>query len=126
MDDGMMAGERFARVRAICLELPEAAERETWSEATFRVREKIFEMGHDGETTPVTCKGRPGVQQMLVAADPERFYVPPYTGHNGWIGVRLSVPVDWEELEDLITESYRLTAPKRLSTLIAPPEGAQG
>src|SRR3954454_8534837 len=115
MDDGMTSGERFARIRAVCLELPEATERETWGQATFRVREKIFAMGHDGATTIVTCKARPGVQEMLVSAAPERFYVPPYTGHNGWIGMRLGVPVDWDELEDLITESYRMTAPKRLS-----------
>ena len=124
MDDGMTPGERFARVRAICLVLPEATERETWGQATFRVREKIFAMGHDGETTAVTCKARPGVQEMLVSADPERFYVPPYTGHNGWIGVRLGVPVDWDELEDLIAESYRMTAPKKLSALIEAPQAA--
>ena len=124
MDDGMTPDARFARLRAICLALPEAIERETWGEATFRVREKIFAMGHDGETTAVTCKARPGVQEMLVSADPERFYVPPYTGHNGWIGVRLTVPVDWDELEDLISESYRMTAPKKLSALIEAPQAA--
>jgi hypothetical protein len=114
----MTPKQRFARVRAICLALPEAAERETWGEATFRVREKIFAMGHEGENAAVTCKGRPGVQEMLVAANPDRFYVPPYTGHNGWIGVHLTGSVDWDELEDLITESYRMTAPKRLSALL--------
>ena len=124
MDDGMKPEERFARVRAICLGLPEAIERETWGEATFRVREKIFAMGHEGEKSAVTCKARPGVQEMLVSADPERFYVPPYTGHNGWVGVRLTGPVDWDELEDLIAESYRMTAPKRLSALIPPPDAS--
>jgi len=118
VDDGMTPDERFARLRRICLALPEAIERETWGEATFRVREKIFAMGHEGEKPAATCKARPGVQEMLVSADPVRFYVPPYTGHNGWVGIHMTVPVDWDELEDLITESYRMTAPKRLSAAL--------
>ena len=56
---------------------------------------------------------------MLVEADPERFYVPPYVGPRGWVGVRLDVhPIDWEELAEVVQESYRLTAPKRLATLL--------
>ena len=127
MDDGMTPEERLGRLRAVCLALPEATERETWGDPTFRVREKIFAMARGGEASnAMWCKARPGVQEMLVAADPERFFVPPYVGHNGWIGVRLDVPVDWDELEDLIGESYRMTAPKRLAALIAIPEGEPG
>jgi hypothetical protein len=114
--------ERSARLRAICLALPAAIERETWSEPTFRVNDKIFAMTRGGsELTELWCKARPGVQEMLVAADPNRFFVPPYVGHNGWIGVRLDGEIDWEELEDLITESYRMTAPKRLRALLPSP-----
>ena len=46
--------------------------------------------------------------------DPSRFFVPPYVGHNGWIGVRLEPAVDWDELADLINDAYRMTAPKKL------------
>jgi hypothetical protein len=119
------ANELLARVRAVCLALPEAEERETWGDVTFRVRDKIFLMGRGGtgnETDAVVCKARPGVQEMLVGADPARFFVPPYVGHNGWIGINLNAETDWEELEELVTESYRMTAPKRLVKLIGSPE----
>ena len=51
---------------------------------------------------------------MLIGSDPERFFAPPYVGPKDWIGVRLDRPVDWEEVEALVTDSYRMTAPKRL------------
>lgn len=112
--------ERLVRLRAICLALPEATERETWGDATFRVRDRIFALGRGGsEINAVYCKARPGVQEMLVAADPARFFVPAYVGHHGWIGIKLDGATDWEELEDLLTESYCMTAPKRLAALIA-------
>lgn len=49
-----------------------------------------------------------------MSAAPERFFVPPYVGHNGWIGVRLDIEVDWSEIADLVRDSYQMTAPKRL------------
>jgi hypothetical protein len=114
-NDAVTPEERFARLRAVCLALPEASEKETWGDATFRVRDKIFAMGRGGtEINATWCKARPGVQEMLVSADPARFFVPAYVGHHGWIGVNLNAGTDWEELEDLIAESYRMTAPKRL------------
>jgi predicted DNA-binding protein (MmcQ/YjbR family) len=106
-------------LRAICLALPEATEQLTWeTTATFRVRGKIFVMhspGEHGET--LSCKAPPGMQELLVGADPARFFVPPYVGQNGWIGVRLNRDSDWDEIADLVTESYRMTAPKRLAAL---------
>jgi hypothetical protein len=52
---------------------------------------------------------------MLVESSPERFFIPPYVGHRGWLGVRLDVPADWDEIADLVTDAYREVAPKRLS-----------
>jgi hypothetical protein len=108
------------RLRALCLELPEAAEKETWDLPTFRVRDKIFAMAIIGET-PLAfwCKAPPGSQAILVGADPGRFFVPPYVGHKGWVGMRLGRGVDWREVDALVTRSYRLTAPKRLAALVA-------
>jgi predicted DNA-binding protein (MmcQ/YjbR family) len=108
------------RLREICLAFPEAIERETWGEATFRVRDKIFAMAGDNSgRLAMSCKAPPGAQSVLVGSDPERFYVPPYVGSKGWIGVRLDGAVDWEELADLVEDSYRMTAPKRLSAQMA-------
>lgn len=116
MDARLTTDALVERLRARCMALPEATERETWGDATFRMREKIFAMTRGGAApNTMWCKARPGVQGMLVAANPARFFVPPYVGHHGWIGVRLDGEVDWEELEDLIIESYRMTAPKRLA-----------
>jgi predicted DNA-binding protein (MmcQ/YjbR family) len=120
-----MSSEPLDRLRAICLALPEATERETWGHATFRVREKIFAMAGDGSGRwTMTCKARPGLQPALVDADPGRFYVPPYVGHKGWIGAYLGDETDWDELEDLVEESYRMTAPKRLAAQLDQPTGA--
>ncbi len=103
-------------LREICLALPEAAEKETWGDPTFRVRDKIFAMQKRGDgRISLWCKAPPGAQDILVGSDPQRFFVPPYVGHNGWIGVRLDVEIDWDEVADLVEESYRMTAPKRLS-----------
>jgi predicted DNA-binding protein (MmcQ/YjbR family) len=108
------------RVRRICLALPEAYEEETWGEATFRVRKKIFCIagGHDPTKPSVSLKaGREDQQALLAQGEP--FFFPAYVGPKGWIGVDLtSRRVDWTELEELITDSYRLAAPKKLAAQI--------
>jgi predicted DNA-binding protein (MmcQ/YjbR family) len=110
------------RLRDICLALPEAVEKETWGEATFRVRDKIFAMAGVGDgSVPMSCKAPPGVQEMLVGSDPERFYRPAYVGHRGWVGVRLDAGTDWDQVADLVEESYRMTAPKKLSAQLDSP-----
>ena len=113
-----MGRRPLERLRAICLALPETVERETWGDATFRVRDKIFAIGrYQGEST-VCCKAPPGSQMVLVGADSSRFFVPPYVGHKGWIGVRLDGRPDWDEVAAIVRRSYRLVAPKRLAVLV--------
>src|ERR671933_322562 len=110
----------LTRLRALCLTLPEAHEVEAWGEPTFRVRNKLFAMyasagTHHGAGRPaVWCKAGPGNQDYLVRAAPDRFFVPPYVGPSGWIGVWLDGAVDWGELAELLRDAYALTAPKRL------------
>lgn len=100
-------------IRRVCLALPEALEQETWGHPTFRVGAKIFAAAAaDGAT--MNCKAPPGVQAILVGADPARFFVPPYVGPRGWIGVRLDDCTDWDEIAALVGRSYRMTAPRRL------------
>lgn len=112
-----MDGDALARLREICLALPEAVEKPFGGHTapTFRVRDKMFAMTtEDGGAT--WLKAGPGVQEALVASAPERFFVPPYVGPKGWVGVRLDAgPPDWGELAELVEESYRLIAPKRLA-----------
>jgi predicted DNA-binding protein (MmcQ/YjbR family) len=107
------------RLRAICLALPEAVEKEGWGDPTFRVGEKIFAMEKRGHgRISVWCKAPPGSQMVLVGADPNRFFVPPYVGHKGWIGMRLDDGTDWSEVAEVVRRSYRLIAPKRLAILL--------
>ena len=113
----MHADEVLERLRTICLAFPEAVEAGGVGVPSFKVRGKVFAMRHDLHGVrrwSAWFKASPGVQELLVGAAPERFFVPPYVGHHGWVGAYLDVPVDWDELADLIEESYRMTAPKRL------------
>jgi len=113
----MSRSERaVARIKELCLALPEAVEKPFGghSAPSFRVRDKLFVMTSEDGTT-MTCKAPPGVQQALVAATPDRFFVPRYVGHKGWVGARLDVEHDWDEIAELIEDSYRMTAPKRLA-----------
>ena len=114
-----MRAQPVDRLRAMCLPLPEAVEKEAWGDPTFRVREKIFarEKRGDGRVS-VWCKAPAGSQMVLVGADRQRFFVPPYVGHKGWIGMRLDDGPDWGEVARLVRRSYRLIAPKRLAVLV--------
>jgi hypothetical protein len=111
----------LTRLRAICLALPEAHEVEAWGESTFRVRNKLFAMfasrgNHHGSGRPaVWLKTAPGNQPFMISYAPTRFFVPPYVGTSGWVGVWLDEVADWVELPGLVTDSWRLTAPKRVA-----------
>ena len=105
-------GIRASTVRRFALSLPETEERETWETATFRVRGKIFMMFSERERD-LWIKSTRDEQKALTAMDPDTFFVPPYVGPSGWVGVRIRT-VDPDELRELVTEAWRLTAPKRL------------
>lgn len=111
------------RVRALCLALPESAEKEG-ARPAFQVRGKTFVMymdDHHGDgRLALWCKTPAGAQEALVAAAPVRFFVPPYVGPSGWVGLRLDCPpTDWDEVEQVIRQAYRAAAPKRLAALVA-------
>ena len=116
----------LTRLRKLCLALPETHEVEAWGEPTFRVRNKLFAMyaaagNHHGAGRPaVWCKASRMNQAMMVEAEPDRFFVPPYVGPSGWVGVWLDVAVAWEDLDDLLRDAYLLVAPKRLGALVRP------
>jgi len=115
-----MATSPLERLRRICLVLPEAIEKETWGDPTFRVRDKIFAMVKVGDgRISVWCKAPASSQAVLVTADPKRFFVRPYVGHKGWVGMRIDRKPDWSEVAIVVIRSYRLIAPKRLAALVA-------
>ena len=106
------------RLRRLCLALPGATERDSHGEPTWFVGGKrtfvCFADHHHDDRLGFWCAAPPGVQEMLISADPERFFRPPYVGVRGWLGVRLDVPADWDEIADLVEDAYRQVAPKRL------------
>jgi hypothetical protein len=115
----------FSRVQKLCLSLPEAHEVEAWGEPTFRVKNKIFAMyaanSHHGDgRNGVWCKAAAINQRLMVEAAPERFFVPPYVGPSGWVGVYLDRDVDWDELKDLLWDAWRMTAPRKLLAKFRP------
>ena len=107
------------RIRGICLALPEVSERLSHGSPTFFVRgTKAFVMvlnDHHGDGRfALWCAAPEGMQQMLVEADPERFFVPPYVGHRGWLGVRLDRALHWDELAGIAEDAYAEVAPLKL------------
>ena len=106
-----------ARLRAICLALPEVTERASHGVPTWFVRDKksfaqLWADGHHGDDFPhLWCAGLPGAQEALIGSAPDRFFRPPYVGHRGWIGARLDGDVDWTELAELCADAYRAVAP---------------
>jgi hypothetical protein len=113
-----MHDESLERLRPICLALPDTSERLSHGEPAWFIREKktfvTYANHHHDERIAFWCAAPDGAQHALVTAQPDRFFVPPYVGHRGWLGVRLDVPVDWDEIADLVLAAYRAVAPKRL------------
>ena len=106
------------RLQRLCLALPEVAERQSHGEASWFVAGKQFVTTadhHHDDRLGAWCAAPEGAQEMLVQADPTRFFRPPYVGHRGWLGVYLDIEVDWGEIAIVIERAYRRVAPKRLS-----------
>ena len=113
------AARALERVRRICLALPEVTERPSHGSPAFFVRGKrtlaMFVDDHHGDgILGIWCPAFPGVQEELVQQEPDRFFRPPYVGPSGWVGVRLDRDVDWDEVRQIVLDSYRKVAPKRL------------
>ena len=109
-----------ARLRSICLVLPEANEELMRRGPSYRVADKIFALERPwNDGLALWCKVPEGLREILLQAEPARFFIPPYFGAKGWIGVGLDEAADWREVEAFIRRSYRLVAPKRLAKLVA-------
>lgn len=120
MADDLRERERVLEgIRRICLELPETSERLSHGAPSFFVKGKrCFAMvltDHHGDGRfALWCAAGDGVQQLLVDADPERFFRPPYVGHRGWVGVRLDRTFEWNELAGILEDAYVEVAPPKL------------
>ncbi|HEY6053838.1 MAG TPA: MmcQ/YjbR family DNA-binding protein [Gaiellaceae bacterium] len=116
MDD---RGRTLALIREICLALPEVSERPSHGSPTFFVRGRssfaTVTTDHHGDGRfAIWCAAPDGMQAMLVEADEERFFVPPYVGHRGWLGFRLDRGYDPDELAGILEDAYAEVAPAKL------------
>ena len=119
MPDARERKRTLERIRRICLALPEVSERLSHGAPTFFVRGKrafvmVLTNHHGDGRHAIWCAAPDGLQRMLVEADPERFFVPPYVGHRGWLGVRLDRGLDWDELAGIVEDAFVEVAPRAL------------
>lgn len=119
------AHQALEQLRTICSAYPEVTERLSHHTPTFFIRDKKVlchlwenhhQVGSDAgpPTIAIWCAAPPGVQAEVTEREPDRFFVPPYVGHRGWIGVRLDQDVSWSEVDAILQDAYRLVAPKKL------------
>ena len=113
----------LGRIRRLCLALPETSERPSHGAPSFFVREKkcflmVLDDHHGDGIFGIWCAAPPGNQELLIGADPARFFLPPYVGHRGWLGVRLDGAgggaIDWDEIAGIVEDAFATVAPKRL------------
>ena len=114
-----MSEDPLARLRAVCMALPEVEERLSHGEPTWFVQgKKTFAMfdnhHHNAEHLGFWCAAPPGAQEVLIGAAPDRFFRPPYVGHRGWLGVYLDVELDWDEIAGIVADAYRAVASAKL------------
>ena len=106
------------RLRALCLALPGVTEKRSHGEPTWFAGKRTFANlanHHHDDRLAFWCAAPDGAQEALVAAEPARFFRPPYVGHRGWLGVYLDVPtLDWELIGDLLRAAWREAAPAKL------------
>jgi hypothetical protein len=117
------AARALQRVRAICTALPEVEERPSHGAPTFFYRgKKTFVMFHDDHhgdgRLAIWCHAPEGIQHLLVTEEPELFFVPPYVGHRGWVGVRLDVDVDWDEIAGIVRDAYLMVVPPKVAAAL--------
>jgi hypothetical protein len=119
LDDPDERARILAGIRERCVALPETSERLSHGAPTFFVRGKraflmVLTDHHGDGRFAIWCAAPAGIQGMLVEADPQKYFVPPYVGHRGWLGVRLDVGLDWDELAGVVEDAYAEVAPPKL------------
>lgn len=109
-----------ARVRAICMALPGVTEKLSHGTPLWSARKGFAQLWpdghHDNRFPHLWCAAPEGVQELLIARDPRRYFRPPYVGHRGWVGMRLDAlpgpgsggaEPDWDDVEELCEAAYR-------------------
>jgi len=125
----MPDGSVLARVRLVCMSMPEATERTSHGEPAWFVRKApqfaTFADHHHDDRIALWAAAPAGAQGDWVERDRARFFVPPYVGARGWVGVFLDVGPNgspdeghWNDIAEIIEEAYRAVAPRRLTAIL--------
>jgi hypothetical protein len=113
-----LSEEHLARVRRICMRLPETTEKISHGEPTFFVRKRVFCMfsnnHHNDGHIAVVVPTAPGLQATLLKTSPEKYYYPPYVGGSGWVGIELARISD-EDLGVHLLEAWKMIEAKQKS-----------
>lgn len=116
-----MPDDPLIRLREICLALPEVTERLSHSEPTWFAGKRSFVMYanyHHGNRLAFWCAAPEGALELMLELRPQNIFKPPYVGVRGWLGVYLDVPVDWDEIADIVRDAYlKVATPKLLGKL---------
>ncbi len=106
----------LVRLRALCTAFADVEERLSHGEPSWFIQTgrqfAMFADHHHDDRVAVWLEAAPGAQQALVAAASDRFFVPAYVGHRGWLGVYLDVPVDWKELAAIVRDAHETAVRK--------------
>ena len=119
----------IAKLREVCLKMPEVFEKEAWGECTFRVAGgSMFAMTdnnhHGSGHLAVWVKAPEMVQEILVNSDPKRFFIPPYMGKKGWVGMRIDGKIKWDQAAAILKDGYLLSMPAKSKARTAASTGA--
>lgn len=111
------SGALIERVRSLAMALPGTTEKLSHGAPAFFVRKRMYfavaDNHHNSGHVAVWCNAPPGAQESLVAADPRHFFVPPYVGKAGWLGVRLDSGLAWETVGDLLRQAHAITGVRK-------------
>ena len=106
------------QLRSLCLALPEVEERVSHGEPAWFVRRRLFVTfadHHHDDRVAFWCAAEREQRDAMVTSSAERFFVPPYYGVRGWLGVYLDIAIEWDEIGDIVRDAFLLIAPPRLS-----------
>ena len=108
----------FERIRSLCLSFPGTVERESHGAPSFFIDGKKcfaqYRVNHHGDgRIALWCAAPPGMQSVLKVSDPDRYFIPPYVGHLGWLGLRLDRGAEWDEIAGALEDAYLGKAPKK-------------
>jgi predicted DNA-binding protein (MmcQ/YjbR family) len=120
-----MAKDINEAVREVCLWLPQAEEYSSHGSPNFRIRNKkgttfaTYVVNHHGDKRiALWLNMPPGAQRLYTQAEPKHFFVPPYVGPSGWLGVHLDKGISWKRVAQLVREAYEKIAPPALASTI--------